>query len=59
MNKKHYPIGIVLAVVVAWSSLYLNSLIADACRTTAGQAVSGLSAERYHKPSDFFRQRPK
>ncbi len=47
MEKRHYPVAIVLAAVVVSCSLYLNSLVTPAQTREASAAVAGLSADRY------------
>lgn len=47
MEKKHYPAVVLLAILIAGSTLYLNSLIAIPSALPAAQSVSGLAADRY------------
>src|SRR5688572_11938406 len=49
MEKRHYPVAVVFASLLAISTLYLNSLIAVPAARPAAQTVAGLSAERYLK----------
>ncbi len=47
MEKKHYPVALVVGVLALIFSVYLNSLIAVPAGKTAGAAVSDLSAKRF------------
>src|SRR5215468_4700152 len=47
MEKRHYPAVLLVAVLAAVSTLYLNSLIALFPAPAAAQVVADLSASRY------------
>src|SRR5436190_18454706 len=47
MEKRHYPAVLLVAVLAALSTLYLNSLVAVPRTRPATELVSDLSAARY------------
>src|SRR2546425_4500271 len=47
MEKRHYPAVLIVAALAAFSTLYLNSLVAVPTTRPAAQLVSDLSASRY------------
>lgn len=62
MEKRHYPVAVVLTILIAASTLYLNSLVAVTSGRPAAQTVSDLSAARYlnhvsHLASDEMKGR--
>ncbi len=56
MNKRYYPVVVLLAAFVVSSSLFLNSLIATGvdASSSGADAASALSADRYTKHVDFL-----
>jgi hypothetical protein len=49
MEKRHYPLAVAFTILLAASTLYLNSLIAVPSARPVTQVVSDLAADRYHK----------
>src|SRR5919108_84342 len=49
MEKRHYSLAVAFTLLLAVSTLYLNSLIAVPAPPQATQVVSDLSADRYQK----------
>jgi aminopeptidase YwaD len=54
METRHYPLAVAFTILLAVSTLYLNSLIAVPAVQTAAETIPDLSAERYHKHVSYI-----
>src|SRR5688572_22619021 len=54
MDKRHYPLAVVFAGLLALSTIYLNSLIAVPVARPTAQIVADLSTERYLKHVSYL-----